>query len=225
MTDPKLAARIQHTLYDLGTSRADVERHCNECIEFGFAAAMVPARFVGSAVQVLTGSGIPVATAVDFPVGMMTVSGRIAESISVVEAGAHQIDIGVPIGLLKDGEDGLFADSIRRVVEAVRPVPIKVMLELPLLSEHLAARAVKLAVDAGARWLKNASSGSVGKATVEDIRFLRTHAPLDVHVKASGGIHSAADVEELLAAGADLVGTSSGISIVSGATTGWESGY
>lgn len=219
-----LAARIQHTLYDLGATKADLAAHCRACVEFGFAAAMVPARYVADAVDQLAGSGIVVATAVDFPIGLMTDTGRVAEAVAAVEAGASQIDLAVPVGLLRSGEDAQFERSIALVVDAVAPVDIKVMLELPLLSPDEAERAVRLAVSAGARWLKNASSGAVGVATPGDIRFLRDRAPAQVRVKASGGIHTARQVTDLLAAGADLVGTSSGVGIVTG-QAGTEGSY
>ena len=134
MTDRDLAGRIQHTLYDVGTSRTDLERHCAECAEHGFNAAMVPARFVAAAVRALEGTGILVVTAVDFPIGLMSTSGRVAEATAAVAAGAAQVDLAVPVGLLRDGADEQFADSIATVVEAIDPVAVKVMLELPLLT-------------------------------------------------------------------------------------------
>lgn len=219
MRGSSLAGHIQHTLYKVGTGPADVRKHCAECVEYGFAAAMVPARFVALAVRELAGTGIPVATAVDFPFGLMTDEGRIAEARSVVVAGAQQIDVGAPVGLL-DGDgsgDEEFRASIGQIVIAVAPVEVKVMLELPVLSAARAERAVRLTVEAGAQWLKNASSGAVGVATPADIAFLRDRAPANVRIKASGAIHTARQVADLLAAGADLVGTSSGVAIVTGA--------
>jgi deoxyribose-phosphate aldolase len=214
MIDRQLAGRIQHTLYAIGTGPAELDLHCAECIEYGFAGAMVPARLVPAAARVLTGTGIDVCTAVDFPIGLMTDQGRIAEAVAAVTEGATQIDLGVPVGLLRGHADDEFAASIASVVEAVRPVAVKVMLELPLLTSGEAERAVRLAVDAGAQWLKNASSGAVGAATPEQIAFLRAAAPPHVSIKASGSIHSAQRVRELLATGADLVGTSDGVRVV-----------
>ena len=75
-------------------------------------------------------------------------------------------------------------------------------------------RAVALSIDAGVQYLKNASGGAVGVATPEDIRFLRMLAPKQIRVKASGGIKTVQQVRDLIAAGADLVGTSSGVRIM-----------
>ena len=91
---------------------------------------------------------------------------------------------------------------------------MKIMLELPLLNACQRERAVALSIDAGVTYLKNASSGAVGVAKREDIRFLRRLAPPSVRIKASGGIETAQQVRELLEAGADLVGTSAGVQIM-----------
>jgi deoxyribose-phosphate aldolase len=211
-----IAARIQHTLYDIGVSRSDVERHCGECISYRFNAAMVPGRWVAYARELLRGESVLVATAVDFPLGLMTALGRQHEAVQLVTDGADQIDLGVPIGLLKDGEYGEFRSSIAEIVEAVAPVPVKVMLELPLLTPAERDHAVELAVGAGAAYLKNASSGRVGAATPADIRFLRDAAPPEVGIKASGSITRRAQALALFEAGADLLGTSDGIAIVTG---------
>ena len=88
------------------------------------------------------------------------------------------------------------------------------MLELPLLNAKQRERAIALSLEAGVSYLKNASGGAVGVATPDDIRFLRRLAPANVRVKASGGIKTAQQVRDLLDAGADLVGTSSGVRIM-----------
>lgn len=216
MTALDLAPRIQHTLYAVGVTPADLDRHCAECVEHGFAGAMVPARYVPAAARALAGTGVDVCTAVDFPIGLMTDTGRIAEAVAAVSAGAAQLDLGAPVGLVRAGRDAEFVASVARVVDAVRPVTVKVMLELPLLTEEEAERAVRLAVDAGAQWVKNASSGAVGPATPEQIAFLRAVAPPEIGIKASGSIHSAEQVRALLAAGADLVGTSHSLAVIAG---------
>lgn len=108
------------------------------------------------------------------------------------------------------------------MVAAATSVPVKVMLELPLLNEAQKRAAVTSSVAAGVAYVKNASSGAIGVATAEDIAWLRANVPASTGVKASGGITSVAQVRALLAAGADLIGPSAGVQIVTdrnGATT------
>jgi deoxyribose-phosphate aldolase len=213
MPDSGLAPYIQHTLIEVGVTADQITAHCEQAVRWGFNAAMVPAVWVPLAKAILAGTGVKLASALDFPLGCMTTAGKVAEARELVAEGAEQLDIGVHTGLLRSGLFDAYRNDIAAVVGSVE-VPIKVMLALPLLDAGLRRRAVELAVDAGAAWLKNASGGAVGKATPEDIAFLRRLAPEGVGVKASGGITTADQVRALLGAGADLVGTSAGLAIL-----------
>ena len=209
-----LAPFIQHTLIAPGVSRSQLERHVSECADYGFDAAMVGACWLGEARALVSGTRVKVATALDFPYGCMTTGGRVAEMHAIVDAGADEVDIGIQIGWLRSGEHARFADDLGEVVRAAQGIPVKAMLELPLLSPDERLAAVDACVDAGVRYLKNASSGAVGRATPEEIRWLRAHAPAGVLVKASGGIASREQAVALLEAGAALLGTSAGVAIV-----------
>lgn len=209
-----LAAYIQHTKIAVGTTRDQMLTHLQEAADYGFDAAMVAGSWVPLAAEVLAGTGITVASALDFPtVGVMTSAGKAAEAAELVRLGARELDIGVQIGWLKSGDYDGFREDIAGVVRA-SGVPVKVMLELPLLTDAEKEAAVELAVEAGATYLKNASSGAIETANPASIRYLVERAPAGVLVKASGGITTRAQVIELLAAGAAKVGTSAGIAIV-----------
>jgi deoxyribose-phosphate aldolase len=214
LTDGTLAAHIQYTLIQMGITQQQVERLCRDCIQYGFNAAMIPGCWVPLARRLLDGSPVKVASAVDFPLGVMSTRGRVAETAALVEAGADELDITINIGWLKSGRRKEFRDDVAAVVRMAQGRAIKVMLELPLLTAEERAWVVQVCMDAGARYLKNASSGAVGIATPEDIRFLRQRVRPGVGVKASGGIHTRAQVEQLLAAGAELIGTSAALAIV-----------
>ena len=153
---------------------------------------------------------------VDFPYGSATTAGRVAEAAALVEAGVDEIDATVTVGLLLSGRTAEFSADLQAVVAAADPVGVKFMLELPLLDRRQRQIAVIAAVEAGARYVKNASRGAVGIADASTIAFLRQMVPPTVGVKASGGIKTVNQVRELLAAGADLIGTSSGVAIVTG---------
>jgi deoxyribose-phosphate aldolase len=210
----RLAGRIQHTLISNVLTRSLWEAHVAECLSFKFHAAMIPPAWVKLTVQALRGSGIRVASFVDFPYGTMTSTVKAFEAGQLVGEGAEEIDVMPNVGFLLSGIEREYFEDIRGVVEAAGKVPVKIMLELPLLSSQQRERAIALSVEAGVAYLKNASGGAVGVATPEDIRFLRQAAPAHVRVKASGGIKTARQVRELLDAGADLVGTSSGVRIM-----------
>ncbi len=188
--------------------------HVEEAIKYGFNAVMVPGSWVPLAASILKGTGIEVASALDFPtVGVMTSVGKAAEAQELVRLGASQIDIGVQIGWLKSKMYDDFREDIAGVVRS-SGVPIKVMLELALLTNEEKDLAVQLAMEAGVAYLKNASSGQIERANPASIRFLVERAKSGVLVKASGSITNLAQSIELIEAGAALLGTSAGVEIV-----------
>ena len=209
-----MASRIQSTIISNTLTRARWEEHIAECLKYHFQAAMIPPAWVRRTAEALHGTGIRVASFVDFPYGTMTSRGKAYETGQLVEEGAEEVDLMPNVGFLLSGMERQYADDISGVVRAAGRVPVKIMLELPLLNAQQRERAVALSVDAGVAYLKNASGGAVGVATPEQIAFLRRLAPPHVHVKASGGIKTAQQVRDLVQAGADLVGTSAGAQIM-----------
>jgi len=214
MSATDIAGRIQHTLISNRVTRELWDQHIAACLKYRFHAAMVPAAWVKLTAATLCSHGVCVASWIDLPFGTMTSKGKAYEASQLIEAGAREIDLMPNIGFLLSDMEGEFEADIAGVVQAGRGAPVKVILELPLLNSQQKERAVALSVEAGAAYLKNASTGAVGIATPQDIRYLRNRAPAGVKVKASGGIKTAVQVRELLNAGADLVGTSSGPQIM-----------
>lgn len=215
LTPAQMAPYIQHTKIETGLTRDDMIAHARETAEHGFNAAMVPASWVPLVAAELAGTGIGIATALDFPtVGVMTSAGKAAEAEQIAKQGATQLDIGVQVGWLKSGMYDEFREDIAGVVRA-SGLPVKVMLELPLLTDAEKEAAVELAMDAGVAFLKNASSGQIETASPESVRFLVERAREGVQVKASGSIKSYTQGLSLLRAGAVLLGTSAGMAIIS----------
>ena len=210
----RLASRIQSTIISNTLTRARWEQHIAECLKFHFQAAMIPPAWVRRTAEALHGAPIKVASFVDFPYGTMTSAGKAYETGQLVENGADEVDLMPNVGFLLSGMEREYADDICGVVRAAGRVPVKIMLELPLLNAQQQERAVALSIDAGVAYLKNASGGAVGVATPEQIAFLRRLAPPRIRIKASGGIKTAQQVRDLVQAGADLVGTSAGTEIM-----------
>jgi deoxyribose-phosphate aldolase len=210
----RLAGRIQSTLISNRLTEALWEEHIQQCLEYRFHAAMIPAAWVKKTADALRGTGIRIASFVDLPYGTMSSAGKAYEAGRIVDDGGEEVDLMPNVGFLLSGMEREYADDIRGVVQAARGRPVKIMLELPLLNEAQRQRAIELSIEAGVSYLKNASSGAVGIATPEDIRYLRRMAPAHIRIKASGGIKTTQQVRDLLEAGADLVGTSAGVEIV-----------
>jgi deoxyribose-phosphate aldolase len=213
-TEAQLASRIQHTLISNVLTETLWEAHMAKCLKYKFHAAMIAPAWVRKTAVALRGTGVRTASFVDFPYGTMTSAGKAYEAARLVAEGAEEVDLMPNVGFLLSGMEREYFADIRAVVEAAGKAPVKIMLELPLLNAHQRERAVALSIEAGVSYLKNASGGAVGIATPEDIRFLRQLAPTNIRVKASGGIKTAEQVRDLIEAGADLVGTSSGVRIM-----------
>ncbi|WAX80732.1 deoxyribose-phosphate aldolase [Streptomyces sp. KMM 9044] len=225
LSPAELAPYIQHTRIESDATRDDMVAHAQETVTYGFNAAMVPASWLPVVVAELRGTGIGVASALDFPtVGVMTSAGKAAEAAEIARLGATQLDIGVQVGWLRSGKYDEFREDIEGVVRAFGG-PVKVMLELPLLSAEEKEAAVELAMEAGAAYLKNASSGQIETAGPESVRYLVDRARDGVRVKASGSIKSYRQSLELLRAGASLLGTSAGKAIVTGTGDGSTVSY
>jgi len=220
----RLASRIQSTIISNTLTRARWEQHIAECLKHHFQAAMIPPAWVKKTADVLRGTGVRVASFVDSPYGTMTSAGKAYETGQLIENGAEEVDLMPNVGFLLSGMEREYADDIRAVVRAAGKVPVKIMLELPLLNARQKERAIAISIDAGVAYLKNASSGAVGVATPEQVAFLRRLAPPHVHVKASGGIKTAQQVRDLVQAGADLVGTSAGAQIMAESQAGGPAG-
>jgi deoxyribose-phosphate aldolase len=209
-----IAGRIQSTLISNCLTEARWQEHVSACLTHRFHAAMIPAAWVRKTADALRGTGIRVASFIDLPYGTMTSAGKAHEAARLVEQGAEEIDLMPNVGFLLSGMEKEYFEDIRGVTEAAGGKPVKIMLELPLLTAQQKERALALSIDAGVAYLKNASGGAVGVATAEDIRYLRRLAPARIRIKASGGIKTAKQVRELLKAGADLIGTSTAVEII-----------
>jgi deoxyribose-phosphate aldolase len=212
----ELARYIQHMLVGQAITESVVRRHVDDAVRLGFNAIVVPGVWAPLARHLLRGSTVRLGGTIDFPYGSSTTAARVAEAGALVDAGIDEIDSTVTVGLLLSGRAPEFIADLKAVVAAAAPVGVKFMLELPLLDRRQREIAVTAAVEAGAAYVKNASRGAVGIADPSTIAYLRQMVPASVGVKASGGIKTVGQVRELLAAGADLVGTSAGVAIVTG---------
>lgn len=215
-TSADLAGYIDHTLLKAEATRDDVVKLCEEARRYSFATVCVNGANVGLAARLLAGSSTRAIAVVGFPLGAMTPSAKAFEAREAVRAGAAEIDTVINIGALKSKDYRLVLDDIAQVVKAVAPVPVKVILETALLSQDEKIIACSLSKAAGAAFVKTSTGFSTGGATAEDIALMRRIVGPDVGVKASGGVRSADDARRFVEAGADRLGASASVAIVTG---------
>ncbi|WP_409301764.1 deoxyribose-phosphate aldolase [Peribacillus sp. SCS-155] len=214
-----IARLIDHTLLKADATKKEIKTLCEEAREYKFASVCVNPVWVRYAVELLAGSEVKVCTVIGFPLGANTPETKAFEAENAINNGAEEVDMVINIGALKDKDDELVEKDIRAVVEASKSKALtKVIIETSLLSEEEKVRACKLAVNAGADFVKTSTGFSTGGATVEDVALMRKTVGPDIGVKASGGVRSAADAKNVVDAGATRIGASAGVSIIKGLT-------
>lgn len=207
---------IDHTILKANATREQVEKLCDEAAEHEFASVCVNSCWVPLCAERLAGTGVNVCTVIGFPLGAMSTAGKAAEAAAAVADGADELDMVINVGWLVAGEDDLVREDIAAVVAAAKGRCVKVIIETCLLDDEQKARACELSVEAGATFVKTSTGFSTGGATVHDVALMAKAVAGRCKVKASGGIHTAAEAQAMIDAGADRIGTSSGIAIVSG---------
>jgi len=206
----RMADRVEHTLLRAGAGAGDLERLCAEARAGRFRAVCVLPRDVAAARGLLDGSGVLVVTVVNFPLASLPPEMAAAETRALAAAGADEIDMVADLRALRSGEVEGARDGVAMVVEAAAGRPVKVILETGLLEPGQIATGCAAALAGGAAFVKTSTGFGPRGASVEDIEIMRLCVGERLGIKASGGIRDRAFAERLVAAGADLIGTSAG---------------
>jgi deoxyribose-phosphate aldolase len=214
-TKSSIAKTIDHTLLKPTATAEQIRELCMEARTNHFAAVCVNPRWVSLAVKELAGSQVMVATVIGFPLGANTTEIKVEEAKLAIKQGAHEVDMVIDLGSLKSGDYRAVEEDIHGVVKAAGKATVKVIIETCFLSNDEKRLACEAAMKAGAHFVKTSTGFGTGGATVEDVKLMRKSVGDKMKVKASGGIRSYHDAIALLEAGADRLGTSSGVAIVS----------
>lgn len=205
---------IDHTILKADAKREDVLRYCKEAREYDFMSVCVNSCHVKTVKKELEGSDVKVCCVVGFPLGAMATEAKAFETRYCVENGADEIDMVINIGALKDKDYDLVRRDIEEVVKAANGKIVKVIIETCLLDDEEKKKACELAKIAKADFVKTSTGFSTGGATVEDIKLMKSIVGDELKVKASGGVRTKEDAINMIDAGADRIGASSGINIV-----------
>ncbi|MCS6844074.1 MAG: deoxyribose-phosphate aldolase [Caldilineales bacterium] len=211
-----LARMIDHTLLKPEATADQIVKLCAEARENGFATVCVNPTWVALAAQELRGSPVKVCTVVGFPLGATLPEVKAFETERAIALGASEIDMVQNIGALKSRDYKRVADDIAAVVRVAhaRQASVKVIIETALLTDDEKIESCVIAQAAGADYVKTSTGFSTGGATVADVALMRRVVGPGMGVKASGGIKSAADAAQMIAAGATRLGASAGVKIV-----------
>ena len=213
-----LGQYIDHTLLAADATAADIDQLCQEAMEYGFASVCINPTWVKRAAANLRGSEVRVCTVIGFPLGATESDVKAMETRKALRDGAREVDMVINIGALKSGDHELVYQDIARVAEAAHDggAICKVILETALLTDEEKVSASALSKRARADFVKTSTGFGPGGATIYDVALMRETVGPDMGVKASGGVRTADDAEDMIAAGATRIGASAGIEIVSG---------
>jgi deoxyribose-phosphate aldolase len=216
--DKSLAGMIDHTLLKPDATADQIAQLCFEAKKYHFASVCVNPANVKLSADLLKGTDVKVCTVIGFPLGATSTEVKVFETKNALENGATEIDMVINIGALKAGDTELVAHDIHEVVKVAHTAGalIKVIIETALLTDEEKVIACLLAKEAGADYVKTSTGFSSGGATVHDVTLMRKAVGPDLGVKASGGIHSHEEAEQMIAAGATRIGASAGIKILQG---------
>jgi deoxyribose-phosphate aldolase len=216
ITPEKLAAMIDHTLLKPEATLPQIERVCQEAVEFSFASVCVNSAYVPLVAHLLAGTPVKTCAVVGFPLGAMHPEAKAHEAELAINKGAQEIDMVIHIGALKNEDLSLLHEDIAGVVAECHlgGALSKVIIETCLLTDDEKVIACRIARDAGAAFVKTSTGFSSGGATVEDVRLMRKTVGAEIGVKASGGIRDLKTALAMLEAGANRLGVSAGVAIV-----------
>ncbi len=209
------AKLIDHTLLKTDAVKEDLDKLLAEAKKYDFMSVCVSPIWVEYAYQQLKDTDVKVCTVIGFPQGATPTAVKVFETENAIENGATEVDMVIPVGLLKGKDYDAVKKDIEGVVNAAKGKALtKVIIETCLLTDEEKVIACKLSKEAGADYVKTSTGFSTGGATVEDIKLMRETVGPEMGVKASGGVRSKEDAENMVNAGASRIGTSNGVGIV-----------
>ena len=211
------AKMIDHTLLKTDAQKKDLDKLLLEAKKYNFMSVCVSPIWVKYAAEQLKDTNVKVCTVIGFPQGATPTEVKVFETKNAIENGATEVDMVIPVGVLKDKDYIAVENDIRAVVEAAKSKALtKVIIETCLLTDEEKIMACKLSKSAGADFVKTSTGFSTAGATVKDIRLMRETVGEQMGVKASGGVRSREDADAMIKAGATRIGTSNGVKIVEG---------
>ena len=207
MTEKEILSHVDHTLLSVAATWDEIREVVDDGIRFETASVCIPPRFVQAAAAHAAGR-VKICTVIGFPNGYNTTAAKVFEAKDAVENGADEIDMVIPVGLVRDGAYAQVEAEIRAVKAACGGKTLKVIIETCLLTDDEKRRMCAVVAAAGADYIKTSTGFQAGGATFEDVALMREASPDTLKIKAAGGIASFADAGRFLSLGADRLGTS-----------------
>jgi deoxyribose-phosphate aldolase len=213
MTDGEILRHIDHTQLKPYAKWEDIEKLCNEALEYNTASVCIPPAYI-KRVKDKYGDKINICTVVGFPLGYSVTAAKTAEVNQALSDGCNEIDMVVNISDVKNGDFDKVEAEIRELKKACGNHILKVIIETCFLTEAEKIAMCKAVTNAKADYIKTSTGFGTGGATIEDIKLFKKHIGPDVKIKAAGGVKTKDDLIMFLNEGCDRIGTSSAVGIL-----------
>lgn len=216
-TQVDIATIIDHTYLKADCSTADVKVLCSEALQHSFKSVCIPPYYVFQAKKLLGESSVKICSVIGFPMGYSTTGAKVEEIKRACNDGVDELDVVVNIAAIKNNDWNAVSNDIESttMISHLRGKKVKLIIEMGLLEEEEIVKVCELAIKSGVDFVKTSTGFNNTITTPEDISYLKSILPPSIKVKASGGIRTKADALAMVKAGADRIGTSSGVRIVS----------
>ncbi len=211
-----LAAKIDHTLLGLDATEQQLKKICSEALKYQFATVCVRVENISLVKSELASSSVKPIAVVGFPTGLESTEQKVKETIDAINFGAQEIDMVINLEMIREKKYDQALEDIKEIVKAAGSIPVKVIIEASDLEDYQKIVACTLSKLAGAAFVKTSTGFGKGGATVEDVKLMRKVVGDQLQVKASGGIRTTQDAFNMTEAGADRIGASASIAIVTG---------
>lgn len=205
---------IDHTILKAVATEEDIIQLCNEAREYKFFSVCVNSSYVQLAKKNVAGTDVKVCSVVGFPLGAMSAEAKVFEAEQAVRDGASEIDMVINIGFLKSKKLDKVEEEIRSIKKAIGDTLLKVIIETCYLTREEIDVASRLAVKAGAEYVKTSTGFGTAGAEKDNVEIMKRAVEGRAKIKASGGIKNLETALKFIELGVDRIGTSSGVSIV-----------
>jgi deoxyribose-phosphate aldolase len=220
MTNEEILSRIDHTLLKAAASWEEIKTLCDEALRCKTAAVCIPPCYVKPVHDEF--AGLVIATVIGFPLGYSVTAVKVLETRQAIADGASEIDMVINIGDVKNAYFDRVLEEIKAIKNACGERTLKVIIETCYLTEAEKIRLCEIVTEAGADYIKTSTGFGTAGATLADVNLFKRHIGPGVKIKAAGGVKTREDLEAFITAGADRIGTSSAVKLLSG---GAASGY
>ncbi|MFI3284514.1 MAG: deoxyribose-phosphate aldolase [Erysipelotrichaceae bacterium] len=205
---------IDHTLLKQNSTKQQIDTLLQEAITHQFKSVCVNPYWISYCKKALQGTGVLVCTVIGFPLGANTTATKVFEAVNAIENGAQEVDMVLNIGALIDGDYEYVTNEIKLIKEACKETCLKVIIETCLLTDEQKEMACKAVVEAKADFVKTSTGFSTSGATVSDVALMKRVVKDDCFIKAAGGVRNVQDLHDMIEAGANRIGTSSGVKLM-----------